>query len=154
MTFLSAVVVLLMLVTCLGCFWLFQEYSFQEGEREHRRELPGGPEGDPQGAGWTMCSISYGTRRPNRGAGPQRHPVEGIRGHATRPWHLRAVPGKMSDAELQTTVREALRPVRFNEGRGYYFATSMQGVEKLLRRQAPVGGTGPVGAPGYRRQVP
>jgi PAS domain S-box-containing protein len=36
-----------------------------------------------------------------------------------------------SKAEIELLIKEALRPVRFNNGRGYYFAVSMQGVEKL-----------------------
>lgn len=34
-------------------------------------------------------------------------------------------------AEVERLIREALRPVRFNEGRGYYFAVTMNGVEVL-----------------------
>lgn len=34
--------------------------------------------------------------------------------------------------ELQDMVREALRPIRFSEGKGYYFATSLDGVEQLF----------------------
>lgn len=34
--------------------------------------------------------------------------------------------------EIQTMVKEALRPLRFNEGRGYYFATRLDGVEMLF----------------------
>ncbi len=39
--------------------------------------------------------------------------------------------GKKSRAELEDMVREALRPIRFLEGRGYYFATRLDGVEML-----------------------
>ncbi len=34
--------------------------------------------------------------------------------------------------ELKDLVRETLRPLRFNNGRGYYFATSLDGVEELF----------------------
>ena len=44
----------------------------------------------------------------------------------------------MAVQEMKTTytyaerlVLETLRPIRFNGGRGYYFAVTMQGVEKL-----------------------
>ncbi len=40
--------------------------------------------------------------------------------------------GKKSLAEIQEIVKEALRPIRFNEGRGYYFAFSMDGIEQLF----------------------
>ncbi|MBI2277182.1 MAG: cache domain-containing protein [Dechloromonas sp.] len=36
-----------------------------------------------------------------------------------------------SRAELEDMVREALRPIRFLNGRGYYFATRLDGVEML-----------------------
>jgi signal transduction histidine kinase/CheY-like chemotaxis protein len=39
--------------------------------------------------------------------------------------------GKKSRAELEDMVREALRPIRFLNGRGYYFATRLDGVEML-----------------------
>lgn len=33
---------------------------------------------------------------------------------------------------IQELVKESLRPIRFNQGRGYYFAVGMDGVEKLF----------------------
>jgi len=39
--------------------------------------------------------------------------------------------GKKSRAELEIMVREALRPIRFLDGRGYYFATRLDGLEML-----------------------
>lgn len=36
-----------------------------------------------------------------------------------------------SQAELEAMVRETLRPIRFNNGRGYFFATRLDGVEQL-----------------------
>jgi PAS domain S-box-containing protein len=33
--------------------------------------------------------------------------------------------------EIADLIKEALRPIRFNDGRGYYFAVSMDGVEQL-----------------------
>jgi two-component system cell cycle sensor histidine kinase/response regulator CckA len=34
--------------------------------------------------------------------------------------------------EIEKLLRDALRPIRFNKGRGYYFATDMRGVEQLF----------------------
>ncbi len=42
--------------------------------------------------------------------------------------HLR---GTMSETALKKTILEALRPVRFNEGRGYFFIVGLDGVELL-----------------------
>lgn len=39
--------------------------------------------------------------------------------------------GRRSRAELERLVKEALRPIRFSSGRGYYFMGMMQGVEML-----------------------
>jgi len=39
--------------------------------------------------------------------------------------------GKKSRAEIEDMVREALRPISFLNGRGYYFATRLDGVEML-----------------------
>lgn len=36
-----------------------------------------------------------------------------------------------SQKELESLIKEALRPIRYNNGRGYYFAVSMDGIEKL-----------------------
>ncbi len=44
----------------------------------------------------------------------------------------RANQGKMSEQESRTIILEALRPIRFNHGRGYYFATGFDGVEILF----------------------
>jgi diguanylate cyclase (GGDEF)-like protein/PAS domain S-box-containing protein len=46
--------------------------------------------------------------------------------------HLYATwKGKKTRAELESLVRESLRPIRFLDGRGYYFATRLDGEEML-----------------------
>lgn len=40
--------------------------------------------------------------------------------------------GRLSDQEIQRTIVEALRTIRFNDGRGYYFITSLNEVEHLF----------------------
>ncbi|MCB2181709.1 MAG: cache domain-containing protein [Desulfobulbaceae bacterium] len=39
--------------------------------------------------------------------------------------------GQKESTQMRALVREALRPIRFNDGRGVYFATSLDGVEQL-----------------------
>lgn len=34
--------------------------------------------------------------------------------------------------DIKTLVKDALRPIRFNDGRGYYFATQLDGIETLF----------------------
>ena len=40
--------------------------------------------------------------------------------------------GEKSPEELQDLVREALRPIRYAGGKGYYFATGLDGMEQLF----------------------
>jgi signal transduction histidine kinase len=40
--------------------------------------------------------------------------------------------GQMTDDRLQDLVKTALRPIRFNSDRGYYFATDLDGIEQLF----------------------
>ncbi|GAB6113398.1 cache domain-containing protein [Desulfomicrobium salsuginis] len=40
--------------------------------------------------------------------------------------------GRMGRKELAGMIREALRPIRYNDGRGYFFATGLDGVEQLF----------------------
>ena len=37
----------------------------------------------------------------------------------------------LSDEEIKALIKNALRPIRFNNGRGYYFIVSLNGVEEL-----------------------
>jgi signal transduction histidine kinase len=39
---------------------------------------------------------------------------------------------RMSREQLAATIRESLRPIRYNKGRGYFFATGFDGVEQLF----------------------
>lgn len=55
-----------------------------------------------------------------------------------------------SRAELETLVRETLRPIRFNNGRGYYFAFDLAGVEKLFPLRPELEGTNMLGLTGAR----
>lgn len=46
-----------------------------------------------------------------------------------------------SRGEIEHLIREALRPIRFNSGRGYYFIVSMDGVEELYPTNPDLEGT-------------
>ena len=39
---------------------------------------------------------------------------------------------KMTEKELRSVVRETLRVIRYNDGRGYFFATNLDGIEELF----------------------
>lgn len=47
-----------------------------------------------------------------------------------------------SSAEIKTMIKDALRPIRFNHGRGYFFAFDMNGVETLFAVQPEMEGQG------------
>lgn len=55
-----------------------------------------------------------------------------------------------SRAELESLAREALRPIRFNNGRGYYFAFDLDGVEKLFPLRPQLEGVNMLGQTGAR----
>ena len=40
--------------------------------------------------------------------------------------------GSLSNEQIIYRIKESLRPIRFNNGRGYYFATDFDGVELLF----------------------
>jgi signal transduction histidine kinase len=48
---------------------------------------------------------------------------------------------KLALDEIKDLVREALRPIRYDNGRGYYFATALDGVEQLFADRPEMEGT-------------
>ncbi len=48
--------------------------------------------------------------------------------------------GRRERAEIADMVREALRPIRYNNGRGYFFATNLNGTEELFTDQPQLEG--------------
>ncbi len=54
-----------------------------------------------------------------------------LQAHATATYLWNRHKGKNSDAEIQAMILDALRPVRFNRGRGYCFAFSCAGLQLL-----------------------
>jgi len=59
-----------------------------------------------------------------------------IRNRTNEAWHIATHiydqnKATRSEATIKTMIRDALRPIRFNNGRGYYFAVAMDGVEQL-----------------------
>ncbi|MBU0909349.1 MAG: cache domain-containing protein, partial [Proteobacteria bacterium] len=54
--------------------------------------------------------------------------------------HLYRTETGMPVAEVEDLVREALRPIRFSNGRGYFFAVSLDGIEKLFADRPEIEG--------------
>jgi len=67
--------------------------------------------------------------------------------------------GRKSKEELAEMIREALRPIRYNSGRGYFFATALDGVEQLFSDRPELEGknlldmTDPDGKPVIRDMI-
>lgn len=55
-----------------------------------------------------------------------------LEAHAIASHLVKTYGATKSQQELQVLVREALRPIRFAGGKGYFFATRMDGVEQLF----------------------
>lgn len=63
-----------------------------------------------------------------------RHSIKGrvYEAHAIASHLYRRHRDPMAIDQIKALVKEALRPIRFNSGRGYYFATDLDGVERLF----------------------
>jgi len=64
--------------------------------------------------------------------------------------HLRNFGATHSRTELQALIRESLRPIRFNQGRGYFFAFDLNGVEQLFADRPELEGKNMLGVLGAR----
>lgn len=62
---------------------------------------------------------------------------EVLRGRVYNAWDIadniyKKYNGRLPEEEMQALVREAIRPITFNNGRGYYFATGLDGIEQIF----------------------
>ena len=60
-----------------------------------------------------------------------------LRGRVYNAWDIadniyKKYSGRFPEEEIKTLVREAVRPITFNNGRGYYFATGLDGIEQIF----------------------
>jgi PAS domain S-box-containing protein len=56
--------------------------------------------------------------------------------------------GEKPPAEIRKMIKDALRPIRFNQGRGYYFITNLHGIEELFADRPEMEGKNMLAAPG------
>ncbi|MBF0324344.1 MAG: cache domain-containing protein [Alphaproteobacteria bacterium] len=70
--------------------------------------------------------------------------------HAIAMRQIALFGSKMSRPDLEALVRESLRPIRFNDGRGYYFAFNTDGVEQLFAARPELEGKNMLGLTGAR----
>ena len=61
--------------------------------------------------------------------------------HAIASHVLETFGSKHSQTELEEMVRESLRPIRYNDGRGYFFALDLKGKSQLFPHRPEAEGT-------------
>ncbi|MCE5284045.1 MAG: cache domain-containing protein, partial [Deltaproteobacteria bacterium] len=124
---------LLLMVACLGYFWVYREYNrFQDEIQaiqtqfiESQKELI---QTEVQEVIDYVRYMRSRTGERARAAIRERvYEAHNLASHLYGLYH-----GRLPDPEIKRLIVEALRPVRFNNGRGYYFATSLDGVEQLF----------------------
>ena len=116
-----------------GYFWITQEIGqFEEESANIRqdyidsqktliREVVG------QAVEYVKYSKTQTEQRLKEGVKDRVYEAHSIATHLYKRYHL-----TKSKAELERIIIESLRPIRFNQGRGYYFATKLNGIEKLF----------------------
>ena len=116
----------------IGAFWIMQEYKeFNESSTVLRTQFV-----DEQKAiirREVEEVIDYIEYRRSKTEERLRQSLEDRVGeaHAIALNIVRTSKDSRTRAELEELVKNALRPIRFAGGRGYFFAVSMEGVEKL-----------------------
>ena len=71
---------------------------------------------------------------------------ESLKSHVNQAHHMATglydqYAGSGPPAQLEKMIKEALRPIRFNQGRGYYFAFNLNGLEELYADRPELEGT-------------
>ena len=125
----------------MGAFWVSHEYDFFERESRQIRERDIASQKQrirqetEQVAGYVAYMRS---QMENRLRARIRNRVYDA---YTIAMNLYAEHGHaMSDAEVGKMIKNVLRPIRFNNGRGYYFATRLSGIEaRFADRPEPEG---------------
>jgi signal transduction histidine kinase/nitrogen-specific signal transduction histidine kinase/ActR/RegA family two-component response regulator len=119
-------------VMVLGYLWLSEEYGAFARESEEMR-LKYYDEQKARVRDEVERVLDYINYRHSRTEEVLRASLRSRVGEAhaiaTRIWEVER--SRRPRAEIERLVREALRPIRFNNDRGYFFAVTMRGVEKL-----------------------
>ena len=119
-------------VVLVGCFWLSEEYTrFNRDSQALRQEYIEGQKAKIRDE--VEKVLDYVQYRHSRSATILRTTLKSrvYEAHAIASRLVENESSGRSRPELERLVKEALRPIRFNNGRGYYFMVSLQGVEML-----------------------
>jgi PAS domain S-box-containing protein len=131
--FIGSVAVLVLLFSALAGFWVYQEEKRSALESQQIRDhfIQAQEEKIGNEVQRTIDYIGY-KRSQTEERVKKEIKARVYEAHALAARIYDIYEGKMTDDEIKALVREALRPIRFNKGRGYYFATSLSGVEALF----------------------
>lgn len=127
-SFISTVSLLL-----LGALWISDDvYHFEEDSAKYRQEFIEARKGEARRE-VELFLAAVAKRRDNLEDSLRRN----IRERVDEAWAVadnlyRHNEGRMGREELAGMIREALRPIRYNSGRGYFFATGLDGEEQLF----------------------
>ncbi|HHO76499.1 MAG TPA: PAS domain S-box protein, partial [Deltaproteobacteria bacterium] len=131
--FASSNIILFSLVSILGCFWIYRDYRAMTvtTERIRAEQVQAKKELIQTEVMWSINYIAYKRSQVEQRVRSdiQDHVYE-AHTIASRIYDLGR--DSLSEDQLKRIVVETLRPMRFNNGRGYYFATDLTGVEQLF----------------------
>ena len=133
-TFLYSMVVLAVLsVTLVGSFWIFNEYErFTNEEKTLRQEYFDAQKDlikheTDQVVNYIDFKISQAETRLKKIIRNRTHEAYNVAINLYSQHRTTHDP-----AEIRKIIKDALRPIRYNENRGYYFITRLDGVEVLF----------------------
>jgi PAS domain S-box-containing protein len=140
-TFRNALLVILVLAVPLGGFWIAQSYQvYREDVRaaetqylERQKEMI---------SAQVHSALEFIEYMKSQAESRVRDTIRGrvYEAHAIATHLYEEYRASKSPEELRAIVREALRPIRYNGGRGYYFAQSMDGLTQLFADRPSVEG--------------
>lgn len=131
--FTSLSIILFLLVSTLGYFWIYEEYRRMMTETERIKEEQ--TEAKKQIIQTEVLrNINYVVFKRSQMQQRVRDDI------MKRVYEAHIIAGRIYDLgrdtmpedQIKRVVIETLRPIRFNKGRGYYFATDLTGVEQLF----------------------
>ena len=133
-TFLYSMVILAVLsVTLVGSFWIFNEYDrFRNEEKTLRQEYFDAQKSlikheTDQVVNYIDFKISQAETRLKQIIRNRTHEAYNVALNLYNQYRTTRSP-----AEIKNIIKDALRPIRYNNNRGYYFVTRLDGVEVLF----------------------
>lgn len=146
---LSMLLVTIVSIGLLGCLWTWQQYVSFRSESEDLRERMLNSYKDllksqvQRSVDYIEYRKSLTEERLRSSIRNRIHEAHAVTSHLYEYWK-----DQKSKEEIQTVIRESLRPVRFNQGRGYYFILDLYGMSQLLADRPELEGKNMLEVPG------